>query len=211
MQKITISYEEYLTEKKLINLFEQIKDKCDLTIDIHTNYKIDRYRGDLVVDTKKRKFLIEFDGYRHYTEGSVQARDQLKDAVWKLSQKDDYSIVRIPYFVQLDSKTFKYYFEKLLDELDLEVEVSCNYKHGFIDKKAALPCDFCSIGERKFIYDLATLPKDVVNDIIQSLITKVKEKKDSLAVLSINLRQFKVFEDFDYLVNDIHIQPYAVF
>lgn len=206
-----IQYQDYLTEKKLIDLFNQLKTNYpNLDFQIFTNYKISTYRGDLVIKTFYHNFLIEFDGYRHYTEGAVQARDQLKDATWELLDPNN-KIVRIPYFVQLDNTTFKHYFEELMKDLDISVNIQSNYKHGFIDNKAALPCDFCSIGERVFEHNLRTLPSIITADIIESLRNKILQKKDSLQVLSINLRHFKIFEDIDFINNDDNVNCFARF
>ena len=69
MTSISISYDSYLTEEKLIGIFIKIQETSDF--DIKTNFKFEKFRADLVVSTKEHNFLIEFDGYTHYIKSSI--------------------------------------------------------------------------------------------------------------------------------------------
>ncbi|MBE3658651.1 hypothetical protein BOO92_18435 [Vibrio navarrensis] len=48
------------------------------------------------------------------------------------------------------------------------------YEHGFIDKKAILPADYCELGVRQFEQDLATFSA-FKSDIVKSLESKISE------------------------------------
>ena len=143
---ITLKYDGFLTEAKLVDLFKQIQVHCpDMTIE--TQYKIPgtRYRGDIVVTTPLNKYLIEFDGFYHFTNAKTIVRDEDKDIAW-------YNLygtapVRIPYFLQVGGATFSSYFSLILPELtNKKIHVDNTYISGFIDAKACLPADFCSLG-----------------------------------------------------------------
>jgi hypothetical protein len=182
MKIIKVSYEGYLTEQKLITIFSEISKS--VSFDMKTNVKIERYRGDITINNK---YLIEFDGYQHYTQSEVFIRDSYKDATWEVKSEIN-KVIRIPYFVQLTTETFKYYFDDLLKDLSVEVEVTSNYPHGFIDKKAILPANFCSIGERRFFSEVEYLPFSVVDSIVSSL---MKINKTPECVFSLNMREIE--------------------
>jgi hypothetical protein len=191
MKTIKLSYEGYLTEKKLIQLFKDLEKQTDL-IKIETNVKIDKYRGDIVINDY---WLVEFDGYRHYTEADVIYRDRHKDFLWA-SHTDNYdSVIRIPYFIQLTTQTFKDYFQDFLKKFKINVKIEQNYKHGFIDKKAVLPANFCSLGERIFISNLFSLKENVLKETLESLWDKLHEK-DAIQIFPLILREIKEFNSF---------------
>ena len=149
METITLQYNNYLTETKLIDLFKQLSLLRDFKIE--TNVKIgERFRGDLVVDTHKNKYLIEFDGYQHFTDPRVILRDLKKDKIWL--KENGTETIRIPYFMQLGGDyNFRHIFCYLLNDLNIEyITVNNNYPHGFIDSKAILPAGFCTLGIERF-------------------------------------------------------------
>ncbi len=79
-----------------------------------------------------------------------------------------YKVIEIPYFVQLSRDVIKHMFN-----IDLDIEQT--YPHGFIDKDAMLPLDFCCLGIERFESDLETFGF-IKEDILSSLRTKLKEK-----------------------------------
>ena len=91
MKTITISYEGYLIESKLIDLFRQLSEQLDFKYNTNvsilsvctTNKKV-YYRGDLVVYGNNYDYLIEFDGYQHYSQTSVMVRDTYKEVSWNM-------------------------------------------------------------------------------------------------------------------------------
>lgn len=60
---------------------------------------VGRYRPDY--RSERHKSIIEFDGNQHYQRAANILRDIEKDAVFVAA---GYRVIRIPYFVQLDSK-----------------------------------------------------------------------------------------------------------
>jgi hypothetical protein len=184
MKILQATYTEYLIEAKLINIFEQLSTQ--VRFKYFTNFKFDRYRGDLVVNTQQHTFLIEFDGFPHYTKASMCISDIQKDKVWK-SKSISHLIVRIPYFIQLTTETFKFYFSQFLLDLDIEVTIISDFPHGFIDKKVIFPADFCSLGEKRFLQELNVLPTLIYNSVITSIKNNVKLAKDPLKIVSLNM------------------------
>ena len=161
---------EYLTESKLGNFLDSYyKDY----VWIHDKAFISKKRPDYRCD--KLKLIIEFDGYAHYTSASNIISDIEKDA--------GYKVIRIPYFVQLNNSDI------IKEVFNIVVSVGFNdYPHGFIDEKCILPCDFCSLGIKKFLNDLIIF-NSISNQIIDSLKTKVAIKKDLLLVIP-DLKEF---------------------
>ena len=84
--------------------------------------------------------------------------------------------IRIPYFIQLTTDAFNYYFKEIIKVLKIKVNITQNYAHGFIDKMALLPCDFNEIGVIKFIESMKYTTASVYEDIVKSL--KEKNKND---------------------------------
>lgn len=117
------------------------------------NFRPD-YRSDSL------KICIEFDGYQHYTKASVIANDKLKDSVYEGA---GYSVVRIPYFIQLSQKTLKVLF-------GIATKWKQLFPHGFVSNEPTvrLPADFCEAGLNKFQQDLKTF-SCVKKDILESL------------------------------------------
>jgi hypothetical protein len=191
MKKTILSYEGYLTEPKLIQMFKELEKQCsqikvEINKSISKEYK--RYKGDIIINDY---WLIEFDGYPHYTKSAVFERDDDKNYMWKDEQSKE--VIRIPYFVQLTTETFNHYFKTLIDEFNLNIEIQSDYPHGFIDKKAILPADFCSVGERRFYKDIWNLPQNTFSDIINSLWNHLQDKT-AVRVFSIYMRENKEFK-----------------
>jgi hypothetical protein len=96
-----------------------------------------------------------------------------------------YSIFRIPYFIQwcdlLSSTIFGYDY----------VEFSKVYNHGFIDNKAVLPADFCSLGVNKFYNNINVIYSD--EEFVESVLSSLKSKSiilgDSRLVYPLNFEE----------------------
>ena len=92
----------YLTEDKLGNYLKIIYPNEEF---IH-NKKIpdieSRIRPDYRCDNLK--LIVEFDGYKHYTQYDKIITEHLKN---KLYKKLGYGVIRIPYFVQLSKDIIK--------------------------------------------------------------------------------------------------------
>ena len=116
--------------------------------------------------------IIEFDGNQHYQDANVIFRDKEKD---KIYTEMGYRIERVPYFIQMTEEFLCQLFQQ-------PILYKQNYPHGFIDKKAVLPANFCELGIQRFIKDL-----DRFNlykyEIITSLHQRIIEKKEINLVL----------------------------
>jgi hypothetical protein len=162
---------QYLNEKILgdqLNLIYQnnkfIHDKIVLNSEIKN--RPDYHNADL-------KLIIEFDGFRHYSQSGVIVVDEYKDLIYS---KLGYKILRIPYFIQLTSSVIEKYFS--IQNVDL----NWKYPSGFIDNAALLPADFCELGIERFKKDLNTFWY-LKEEIINSIKSKIKEKGDIRLVL----------------------------
>jgi hypothetical protein len=164
----------YLTESKLIQylkiIFPETNDWIrDKKIE-NTKY---RFRPDY--RSESLKLVIEFNGYNHYTNPKRIIDDFKKyDKIIELG----YKVIVIPYFVQISSEMIKFYFNK-------DIKIKQNYPNGFIDKKATLPSFYCTLGVKRFIKELKSLPNKIRNDIIKSL----KDHIDKV-------------DDYNYIITD---------
>ena len=130
------------------------------------------------------KMCVEFDGADHYMKANVIECDRRKDEVLK---ELGYKVIRVPYFVQLDSASIKYLF-------NLDLRLDYNFKHGFINKNAILPSSYCEQGTWKFKDFITSLEIDKFNNgqiiyhqIRESLLNKIEISKlsEEEAILSV--------------------------
>ena len=153
----------YLTEellgKFLIERF--INEK------IYKQYKIDKFKVDYFLESTN--LVVEFNGYRHYSETKNIERD---NKVLNSCKLKNINIIFIPYFVQLDSTIIKYYFEQYGI---LNFDNFNSYPHGFIDNKAMRPIDYCFKGLVRYFSELQKLPLVVSNQIKNT--DELKDKK----------------------------------
>ena len=160
----------YLTEKGLESILKEIYTNDEFIRDKTIPNSQTRYRPDFRCE--KLKLIVEFDGDSHYKRALRIKKDSLKDQIYRGL---GYRIVRIPYFVQIETLTIENLF-------GVNFKYPQKYPHGFIDKKATLPCDFCELGIRQFENDLKKFSY-IKDDIIKSLKNKVKELDDVEIVL----------------------------
>lgn len=151
----------YLTESKLKLFLEGVYNNNVIHNKTVPNNKL-KTRPDFRID--EHNIIVEFDGYRHYSNSRRIVQDNRNDIIYKSL---GYNVIRIPYFVQLDKSIIKLLFDK-----DLYYEQV--YKHGFIDSKAMLPSDFCELGIHRFKSDLIKF-SIIKDDIIKSLQAKIEE------------------------------------
>ena len=161
---------EYLTEQSLGEYLKQIFPGKEF---VH-NKKLFKYKPDYYCE--ENKLVVEFDGFRHYNESKTILKDFEKNRFY---QENKFWSVRIPYFVQLSKVVIENLFHTELDFIQ-------KYPHGFIDKKALLPADFCELGIERFKADL--LYFDYIKlDIINSLKIKMEEVGNRRLVVSNSL------------------------
>lgn len=119
--------------------------------------------------------LVEFDGPTHYCDSKTQLRDiALKD----YCEVNSIKLVRIPYFVQLNSVEIKHFFE-------LESAAICNYESGFHDKKIIFPGNYNAHGVRLFNSQLDSYPSELKLMISDSLCRQIDSGIDKRIVFGI--------------------------
>ena len=115
------------------------------------------------------KLIIEFDGYRHYSNSSVIINDMIKRNCYHMI---GYKIVRIPYFVQLNKAAVIHFFG---DQVESNTET--DYPSGFWDDSCMLPCDYCEMGIRRFVKEMNEIYPIIKLDITYSLYLEWRECK----------------------------------
>jgi hypothetical protein len=152
----------YLTEDRLGEIFSEVVPELayvhDKSVPAARNKML---RPDYRFE--ELKLIVEFDGDSHYCKASRVLKDRDKDDDYMAL---GYRVYRIPYFVQMTS-------EILYELFEVRVDFEQRYPHGFIDKKAVLPADYCELGIGSFKRDLERFLA-YRNDIIDSLRNKVK-------------------------------------
>lgn len=163
---------KYLTELKLVIFLLNEIDQNGIH---NKQFMKHKFRPDFV--SHNHKLVVEFDGYLHYTKAKTILRDYEKD---KIILAEGYNIVRIPYFVQLDSKVMNNLFSKYMLNESYDF---ITYPHGFVDPQAILPADYCSLGVQRFISDLKRF--NFISDEIMNSLKKIQKHQDE--ILPINL------------------------
>lgn len=108
--------------------------------------------------------LVEYDGDDHYRDSMKIRADRERDRVAKDSGM---RVIRVPYWVQLDSVTVQHYFR-------CPAEIEQTFPHRFMTTKL-FPASFCELGIERFTRDLSALPAQVRIAVIKSLAERVKE------------------------------------
>jgi hypothetical protein len=172
---------DYLTES-LLGVF--------LSERISNNFENDRVlkesniRGRYDYIFYDHKLIFEFDGYRHFNSSKQIISDKIKN---KKANDLGFKLIRIPYFVQLDSEVIGYYFGDLIENKDKFND----YPHGFIDPKAMLPSDFCELGQIEFTNFLeSTKETDFNKLIINNLKQLIIKNKDERLVIYSELKKY---------------------
>jgi hypothetical protein len=122
---------------------------------------------DYMLEIDNNKILVEFDGYYHYSDSMTIFRDLKKS---QFAVDNNYTLIRIPYWIQLNKSTFKTLFYR-------ELDIDSTYPQGFIDKKAMLPASFCKLGFERFEKELFSFENNIQDQIIASLENKAKTLK----------------------------------
>lgn len=153
-----------------------------------------RKAWDHYIIINNQKVLVEFDGSQHYTEVNQYLKDiEYTKAVEKLS----YKVVRIPYFIQLDSRLIKYYFDfdlknTIVDHTFLQgfrvngKEEISEFKgtaakdfKNTMKYKSVLPTEYCVLGLQRFEKEIHNFLdvgfNDVVQEIKESIICRCKD------------------------------------
>lgn len=147
-------------------VFDRELGKANVRVGDYRKWRPD-YRSELL------KLVVEFDGLHHYTREAVIKHDGEKDA-WYLQQ--GYSVVRIPYFIQLTNAAVKKLFgvsvkEKLFDE-----------RFPSLGTRGSFPADLCRDGIKRMAKEFAQFPQQYdVN--IKSLRLHIEKKQKEVKML----------------------------
>jgi hypothetical protein len=149
-EKIDLSYEGYLTEQKLGEIFLKISEFKEL----RPQYTIQgtRLRVDYRFLWRGMEFWVEYDGPQHYTDLKVILRDvRVRD----LAEKAGVKLIRIPYFVQLSYPLLNTLFNGFPDGYCIDID----YPDGFIDSEI-YPSYFHTLGHLRYLVERFILPVD---------------------------------------------------
>lgn len=95
-------------------------------------------------------FVVEFDGDEHYRNTLKIKADREKDAI---AARAAMQVVRIPYWVQLDSAIFHHFF-------GFDAQIEQEFPQGFITTKI-FPASFCEMGTARFEREFGALPQSI--------------------------------------------------
>jgi len=149
---------------------------------------------DYYIKIDNRNILVEFDGAQHYSKILNYIRDEKYE---KLARSLGYEVVRIPYFIQLDTGLVEYYFKTKL----VSTKITHSFLQGFrINGKtkipefentdasdfvnsmkygATLPTEYHYFGLKRFEKEMQELSQNelvtVVDEIIDSLRCRAKD------------------------------------
>lgn len=181
---------EKLNEKNLFDviatLFSEHANKIESQKRIKT--KIRTFIPDYYLDTGEHIFMFEFDGPHHFTSTKTQIRDI---ALSDYCINHDIFLIRIPYFLQIDSGTLPGLFPQfIIDHYDLYDHIgniTTEYVSGFHDSKIVFPADFNEYGFEIFnkIY-LSFVDVDRLSVMRQIYKSLINEKYTPLETLGIN-------------------------
>lgn len=150
--------EDYLTEASLGRFLRERLDG-DVVADRVVPDLGRRFRPDY--RSERHRLVVEFDGDQHYRSAGHVLRDQERDAILRAA---GYTVVHIPYFVQLDAATIGLLFGTLVTDQS----AFKSFPHGFVAEKVVMPADFCELGVQRFLNDLERFVA-VAGDIAASL------------------------------------------
>jgi len=152
----------HLVEQKLATLLRQLVG--DRWAGVEQRIAGTRRRWDMGFDSDQGRVVVEFDGDEHYRNALKVKADLEKDAA---AASDGIRVVRVPYWVQLDSNTFRHYF-------GFDAEIEQDFPHGFITTRI-FPASFCEMGIERFRRELEELPSAARNAVLKSLHARAEE------------------------------------
>ena len=189
----------YLTENILEYYLKYLFYNYDIIRDkIVPNSKI-KNRPDFRIEDLN--LIIEFDGDLHFTDSYTILNDMKKELTYT---EMGYTIIRIPYWIQLDDMVLWEIFNSYLDEKwDFYEDIASNYPLGFIDKKAKLPADYSELGLTRYykMYDYYNGIIDKLYKYHDFTLYKKCFEYDSLFRV-FNLHTLRNLDNICYIKND---------
>ena len=163
MTRKTIAFTDHLIQATLASALKKIVGE-ENWLGEEVRVPDTRYRWDMMFKANGKTFVVEFDGDSHYRDSLVIRKDREKD---EIAKKMGYTVVRVPYFVQLTTETLHHWF-------GLDADIVQEFPHGFIKSKV-YPASFCAMGVWRFEYEVYHLPFPVFTAIMDSLFDRTDE------------------------------------
>jgi len=152
----------WTTEKNIFNILNSHPDIK--YIKTRKKFSTYRYIPDYQFVAFGNFFIVEFQGFRHYTDPVTIHNDMLKFSVYR---SKGFHIIEVPYFLQLNSdmfyRLFKFEHPSIPDT---------GFPHGFIHPKAGFPGMFCNKGHERYMEIMGSLPSEIFADVILSVIKR---------------------------------------
>ncbi len=186
-QKVKSRYEKYINNEVygLNRLLKFICSNEDGWRNLQEEYRLPikgerRKAFDFYIEIGNRKILVEFNGQQHYHDvGQI-----IKDSNYAdIAIKNGYELVRIPYYIQLDTKLINFFFDTKLKN----VIINHTFPQGFIVNgknnelkyKSTLPVEFPKYGYELYKDDLNRLMlagfEDIVSEISESQNCRIRD------------------------------------
>ena len=163
---------KYLTEEYLGKILSVLYPNDTWIHDKEVQVKAGSTSRKFRPDYCCNKLCVEFDGPDHYKKADIIYADEIKD---KFLKEQGYDVIRVPYFIQLDTTGIKYLF-------GLDVDFNYGFKHGFISRNVTLPASFCEQGVWKFNNFIINLKiketreaSKIFEEIKESLLNKIEK------------------------------------
>lgn len=163
MTRKTITFTDHLIQATLASALKEIVGE-ENWLGEEVRVPGTRYRWDMMLRIRGNVFVVEFDGDLHYRDSLVIRKDREKD---EIAEGMGYTVVRIPYFVQLTTETLHHWF-------GLDADIVQEFPHGFIKSKV-YPASFCAMGVERFECEMYRLPDPVFTAIVNSLCARTIE------------------------------------
>lgn len=116
-----------------------------------------KYRKRPDYRSESLKLLIEFDGLQHYTKPDIIEKDKINS---ELYQSFGYTVVRIPYFIQLSNKAVKKLFGIEITERLFDDSISSMGVEG-----KNTPAYLCPAGVRRMAEEFIKFPDQYKTNI----------------------------------------------
>jgi len=142
------------------------------------------------------KLIVEFDGLPHYQYPSVILNDYEKDVKYKVR---GYTVVRIPYFIQLTNEAVMQLFGKEVKETLFELKHASLTLHS-----RTAPACLCPLGIKRMAFDFMKCP-DQYKYNIDALNEESKTTKYGFLLSRVDLLE----KEYQYLMENPGIDYYT--
>jgi hypothetical protein len=158
----TVKIKRFLTEQSLADALKKLSGPRWHGTQVQLPGS--RYKWDAAYKAGRKLVLVDYDGDAHYCSSLRVKYDILKD---REAHAAGHKVVRVPYWVQLDDRTLRYYF-------GLPGHIDQAFAHGFITTRV-FPASFCELGVERFRRELARLPRVVRAAVVSSIADRARE------------------------------------